>query len=305
MDYQEAIDAFFDPAAADAEPPGIVTQGSPSRRLRDAFEPVSMHGVWSRLVHDRLGAKGLDFFGGYVLGRAGVMGQPSPSVVAAAFAAFEPSVIEGVYAQALATLSRDEALEITFESTAESLRATLVDSDEAEVAEVGQQLASVVDGLEPTGRALFAGVQAIPWLDDPYGRLWQACLSLREHRGDAHIAAYINAGFGAVDMNILTELWLGYPLGEYSGTRAWPDEATASSMAGLRERGLIDDEHNLTDTGRATRDAIEASTDEMEQDVVDGLGSDLDRIASSLGVWSDQCVAASLFPPDPRKRAAG
>jgi len=105
-------------------------------------------------------------------------------------------------------------------------------------------------------------------------------------------------------MNILTELWLGYPLGEYSGSRAWPEETTQAALANLNERGLLDGDM-LTAAGQVARDAIEASTDAMEQPVVDALGTDLGAIVDQLAAWSATCVQAATFPPDPRKRAAG
>ena len=305
MDYATVIEAFFAPETAAHATPAPVTGAGPARRLRDAFEPLAMHAVWSPLVHERLAARGLDFFGTYVIGRACVLGQPNGRVVASAFAAFEPGMIAGIWDQASSTIGPDEGHRITFEATAESLASVLAGADADSIDSVGRRLAGVVDGLDATGRPLFTGVQAQPWPDDGYGRLWQACLALREHRGDAHVAAYIGEGFDPIRMNILTELWLGYPAGEYSGTRAWPEEATAAAMAQLRADGLIDASDAITARGTEVRDALEARTDAMEQGVVDALGADLDGIARRLAEWSRRCVEARTFPPDPRKRAAG
>jgi len=304
MQYDEVKTAFFDPESGANAVPQAVTQGSASRQLRDAFEPVSMHAVWSPLVHERMAARGLDFFGTYVLGRACVMGEASGAVVASAFAAFEPGMISGIYDQARQAMPMADAHAITFDSTAESLRSVLGADQSDAVESVGSQLAGVVDQLDATGRPLFAGVAALDQPSDPYATLFQACLALREHRGDAHTASYIQAGFSPVEMNVLTELWLGYPLGEYSGTRAWPEETTAAALASLRERGLLDGDE-LTAAGRAARDAIEASTDAMEQPVVDALGADFAATVDQLATWSATCVEAATFPPDPRKRAAG
>ena len=305
MDYATVIDAMFDPATADRAVPAVVADAVPARRLRDAFEPLSMHAVWSSLVHERMSARGLDFFGTYVAGRASVLGHPNGAVVASAFAAFEPGTIGGVWEQASATIDPAEARRVTFDSTAESLASVLSEADADAVDTVGAELAEVVDRLDATGRPLFSGVQALPWHDDPHGRLWQACLALREHRGDAHVAAYIGEGFDPVRMNILTELWLGYPFGEYSGTRAWPEEATTAAVTSLLTDGLIDADREITDEGGRVRDAIEARTDRMELVVVDALGDRLDPIAAQLAEWSRVCIDARAFPPDPRKRAAG
>jgi len=304
MNYDEVKTAFFDPASADNAEPGAVAAAGPARRLRDAFEPVAMHAVWSPLVHERMEARGFDFFQTYVWGRACVMGEPSGAVVAAAFAAFEPGMISGIYDQARSAMSQTDAFDITFGSTAESLRSVLGDNQADAVGAVGDRLAGVVAELDATGRPLFAGVASLDQPDDPFATLFQASLALREHRGDAHIASYIGAGFDPIEMNVLTELWLGYPLGEYSGTRAWPEDATAAALDGLRDRGLLDGDA-LTPAGTAARAAIEAATDAMEQPVVDALGAELDGTVDQLSAWSNTCVDAATFPPDPRKRAAG
>lgn len=304
MQYSDVKAAFLGPAPDGTTTPAAVAERGPARRLRDAVEPVSMQVVWGPLLHERLAEHGMDFFDAYVWGRAFPMGEPSGPVVASAFAAFEPGLIATIYDRARALMSREDIHRITVETAADSLRSTLGDGERNTVSSVAGRLAAVIDDLDPTGRVLFTGVASLDWPEDPYGKLCQACLALREHRGDAHVAAYIGAGFTPVEMNVLTELWLGYPLGEYSGTRAWPEEATAAALAGLRDRGLLDGE-TLTADGQAAREAIEDATDAMEQPVVDALGSDLDAIVDQLNTWGEACIEAGTFPPDPRKRAAG
>ena len=53
----------------------------------------------------------------------------------------------------------------------------------------------------------------------PHGRLWRAAELVREHRGDGHLAAVVAAGIEHVAINVLTELWVGFGVGEYSATR--------------------------------------------------------------------------------------
>lgn len=299
MDHATAIAAFF--VNGDKPVPAPVLDAGPARRLRDAFEPVAMHAVWSELVAQRFAAHGLDFFESYVWGRAVVLGEPVGAVVAATFAAFEPGLIAQVYESARAKLSRDEALALVVGGTGESLRAALGGAD---VQAALEPLQRAVAEADPTGRALFASVQALPWPDDPYARLWQACLALREHRGDAHVIAYLGEGFDAVQMNVLTELWLDYDLGEYSASRAWSEARTAAALDELRRAGLLDGDR-LTEAGRARRQAVEDRTDALCAGVVASLGDRLDEITTSLDRWSAACVAARSFPPDPRKRAGG
>ena len=77
MDYADAVTVFFVSRPDDIALPAAVTEGSPARRLRDACEPVAMHAVWSRTVHERLAELGLDFLSGYVGARAASLGDPA------------------------------------------------------------------------------------------------------------------------------------------------------------------------------------------------------------------------------------
>ena len=304
MTYEAVRQAMFNPTPEGIPEPDAVSNGGPARRLRDAFEPLAMHAVWSKVVHERLAAFGLDFFSAYVWGRAAPMGNPGGALVASAFAAFEPSIIAARYEAGRAAVDQPTMWAAVVESTGSSLRQVLGEPAAPAVAAVADQLGRAVDGVDSAGRPLFAAVQSMPWPQDPFARLWQACLALREHRGDGHVAAYVAAGFDPVQMNILTELWLHYPLGAYSGSRAWSPERTAAALAGLGERGLLDGE-TLTPAGAGARAAVESATDVSQSAVVAALADHLEPLCRQLDEWSAACVAAGMFPPDFRKRAAG
>ena len=96
----------------------------------------------------------------------------------------------------------------------------------------------------------------------------------------------------------------GYPVGEYSGTRAWPAETHAAAVARLDADALIAG-GAITDRGRAVRDAIEDATDLAQRDLLDAIGTDLGTVVARLDAWSQHCIEARAFPGDLRKRAAG
>ena len=106
MDYADAVATFCSPRPADTPLPEVVRAGGPARRLRDACEPLAMHALWNRRTNERLAALGLDFITGYVGGRAASLGEPSPPVVAAAFAWFEPNLLAGWYEAARSAAPR-------------------------------------------------------------------------------------------------------------------------------------------------------------------------------------------------------
>ncbi len=278
-----------------------LASAAPARRLRDAIEPLAMHPVWSRRTNEALAAEGLDFLARYVGGRAAALGEPTLGVVTAAFAVFEPGLVRATYEAARAACPRDRLVEIRETATTESLHEVLGTVPVTEVVEV---LRAAVDAAPSVGRALFAGLTDRPWPDDPMGALWRGCESLREHRGDTHIAVCIAENLDAVEMNVLTELWLGMELGTYSATRGWAPERISEAASGLQTRGLLSD-GALTPAGTGLRQRIEDLTDAGEQSVVDALGDSFNTVVGQLAAWSAMCVNAGSFPPDPFKRAAG
>lgn len=299
MDYETALEAFYAPSPPGSAPPPPATH--PARRLRDAFEPVAMHAVWSRQTNEALAALGLNFLTGYVWGRGSGLGEPAAAVVVSSFAVFEPGLITTLYEEARGKVGRTELVETRDEATTASLRQVLGDTN---VSGVVSTLRRGIDAADGTGRPMFSGLASQPWPEDPAGQLWRACDIIREHRGDTHIAACVAAGLDPVAMNILTELYVGLPLYAYSASRAWPQETLDATADHLRGSGLLEGDR-LSKEGRRLREDIEVRTDAGQRAVVNAIGSDLDDTVAQLGAWSAACVEAKAFPPSIHKRAAG
>ena len=178
MDYDDAVATFCSPRPAGTPLPEVVGAGGPARRLRDACEPLAMHALWNRHTNERLAALGLDFLTGYVWGRAASLGEPSPPVVAAVFAWFEPGLLAGLYETARTAVPRERLLAVRDAATAASLAEVLAGDDPAEMAEVAEMADLLADAVEPadgTGRPLFSGLRGRGRPGDPYQRLcWPA-----------------------------------------------------------------------------------------------------------------------------------
>lgn len=302
MDYRDVIATAFLPQPEGTPVPDVVTEGGPARRLRDACEPLAMHAVWSAGTNAALAAKGLDFMSSYVGGRATSLGQPYGAVVASAFAWFEPGLVATLYDAASAALPHAQLVSIRDEATVASLRGVLGAEDPSEVAD--PLAAAAAQSAEGAGRPLFSGLLQRGRPSDPVHRMWWACDLIREHRGDSHVAAANLAGLGPVEMNLLTELWVGMPLFSYTATRGWSPEAMQLAADALSARGFISS-GQLTETGRAMRASIEADTDAQEQSIADALGHSLDQVCEQLEQWAARCIEAGAFPADILKRAAG
>ena len=301
MDYADAVAAFFVSRQEETALPVAVAEGSPARRLRDACEPVAMHAVWSRTTNERLAELGLDFLTSYVGGRGASLGDPAGAVVAAAFAWFEPGLVITLWDAARTAVPPERLAQARDESTVASLREVLAGEDPGEVASLLADAAEAADGM---GRPLFSGRRADGRPRDAVHCLWWACGLVREHRGDSHVAAAAAAGLNAVEMNILTELWIGMPLLSYTATRGWAPEAMQRAVARLEGLGWVRD-GALTGEGLGGRLGIEQRTDAQEQQIVAALGDRLEEICGRLNHWGQLCIEAGAFPPDILKRAAG
>jgi hypothetical protein len=246
-------------------------------------------------------AFGVDFFPGYVWGRAAALGEPPTVVVAATFGVFEPSLIGAVYEAGAAAVPRADILDARCAGAVASLETV---ATPRECSAIADPLLDVLDGLEGLGRPLFSALRALERPDSPAGRLWRAAELVREHRGDGHLAALVAAGVGAAEANVLTERWLGFDLGEYSGTRGFSPDAIAVAAAELERRGWLSD-GDVTEVGRAARSTIEAATDTSQHRLVEACGADLAAIVDGAAAISTRLIDAHSFPADPRKRAGG
>lgn len=299
MTYDDLAAIFLAPPAEPIADPDV--GATPARRLRDAIEPIATQGWWSRAAGERLGVLGVDFFPGYVWGRAAALGTPTGAVVAATFGVFDPDLITAVYEAGSASVGRDDILAARADGGAASVAAVATPD---ECAAVADPLLAALDTLDALGRPLFGGLRSLPLPTSPAGRLWRAAELVREHRGDGHLAVLASAGLDAVEANVLTELWLGYELGEYSGTRGFGPEAVAGAVERLRARGWMT-LSGLTDEGRTARATIETATDTSQDSLIAACGSGLEQNIAVAGVISARLVDARSAPTDPRKRAAG
>lgn len=201
---------------------------------------------------------------GYVAGRAAPLGAVGPGAVAACFFNFNPALIEvGVPAAwthaspAQVLGARAHAMQACLERLVEPSEVTAED-----VAEATELARRAVEGLFLGGRPLAAANARVSDSGLPLADLWQALTTLREYRGDAHVALLTLEGLSAVEAIVLYAGWQDRVSRRFlQKTRLWDDEAWDAAVAGLRDRELAD-EQGLTEAGHAHRQGIEDRTDE-------------------------------------------
>jgi hypothetical protein len=141
---------------------------------------------------------------------------------------------------------------------------------------------------------MFMGLRALPWPGSPLGDLWRACDMVREHRGDSHVNAWVSMGLHPVEVNVMSELRRGVPLGSVTMMQmAWSREDLAAALDRLAARGLVVD-HELTDDGNRVREEIEHMTDAQERSMVEALGDDADELLALLDPWA-RAIATNVM----------
>jgi hypothetical protein len=165
------------------------------------------------------------------------------------------------------------------------------------VAAAGDLLARAARAAPLQGRPLFAANRALAEPVDPIVRLWHFATLLREHRGDGHIATLLNFGITGRQSHVLQSLAIGMPKSVYVAARDFSDGEWEDVLAELRTAGYVDAAGTLTDAGRATKDAIEARTDELAWSAYAGLPpADLDALAAALRPITRAVVQAGDIP---------
>jgi hypothetical protein len=278
--------------------------GSAARRLRDAMEPIATHAYWNDATRASGRIVGPQGLGSYVYGRGAYLGDASPAVVAAAFGWFEPTLIARAFADAASRFRPDDVLPSRAEAATASLSEILAGQPAAVIAATADALIEAARSAPTIGRCLFAGRVAGAVPTTPAGRLWWACETLREYRGDSHLIAVAAAGVDPVVMNILTELWIGLPIGVYTATRGWSEAAIGQAVERAERRGWVSD-GQLTSLGQRQRADIETLTDQQCAPLVDSLGAAVADIVDRLDEWSALVINAKAFPADVGKRLAG
>ena len=114
--------------------------------------------------------------------------------------------------------------------------------------------------FDRTGRPLGAANAALPLSDDPVAAVWQLATTLRELRGDGHVAALVTAGLSGLDALHLQTVAKRLEPDTMRQARGWSPEQWAAARESLVARELIDDD-GLTVTGADVLESVEELTD--------------------------------------------
>jgi hypothetical protein len=238
----------------------------------ETYHDVTYFSPESRAVTDALGCKG--GWMGYFGQRAAPLGAASPEVVTAAFYNFHPRTVARALPDAWDVAEPARFLQARLEGVDRTLRRMLESLDvtaAADLAEAADLAAQAAEAAPTAGRVLAAANRALPVPDEPHLALWQACTTLRESRGDGHVAALVAADLGPCEALVLFSADKGLEPAYMRAARGWSEDEWREAEAALTGRGLVDG--GLTPAGRALREDVERRTDEAATRPWDVLGA--------------------------------
>ena len=226
------------------------------------------------------------------------MGPIGPEVATAICGSFSMQRPARALPDAWSVITPERAVVVRGEAAAAALRQLAPEIDQVAVA-ADESLGDLVDGLAPAGRPLGAANMAVATSEDPVARLWQRCTTLREHRGDAHVAALVAAELGGCAADVVATARHGWEPDLLKISRAWTDEEWAGAVDRLRARGVLESDPvrlELSARGAVLHDRVEARTDALAADSYRSVGADaLDGLDSALAPIARQIGASGVI----------
>ena len=267
--------------------------GATARRMYGLVEPIGLIPYVVDEPAEALMALGLrNYWDTYFAGRAGPLGGGVPAgVVHAIFYNFAPGEVARHIPRVWDLITPEAALAARERGCVAALRRMLGDlADRPGVARAAGLAVKAATSARTEGRPLYAALRTLPVPEEPVARLWYAGNLLREHRGDGHVTALVANGIGGTEAHVLHALSDGMPAEKFGRVWHLPPAQLAAVIDGMRDRGLVGADGWLTAAGRATKERIEALTDDLAAQAYQVLApNELDQLTAEL-----EPIAAAL-----------
>ncbi|MET8770849.1 hypothetical protein [Streptomyces sp. NPDC004658] len=272
-----------------------------ARALWERYEPVHSLVYFApeaRRAADGLGLRG--FWMGYFALRAAPLGAAPPTVVTSLFYVFHAARVTRALPDAWSYATPADALTARLEAMDAAMTRlfgadTVASAAFAEAADLAWEAAA---GADTRGRVLGAANQALDRPDRATARLWQALTTLREQRGDSHVAVLVGLGLGPVEAMVLKAAAGECDAALLRETRKWPLDEWAAAVSRLRADGRLAADGTLTPAGAALRAQAEALTDAAAEGPWTALGAGRsERLAALLEPLARTVGESGLLPP--------
>jgi helix-turn-helix protein len=260
------------------------------------FEPIHSITYFERRSLDTFVAAGIrGFWRGYFAGRSAPLGPVGAAPIVAAYYNFSPQMVGRALPSVWSLAGPEEVLRARSEGAVAALTGLVPDVPVARIEEAAELLETAAAAAEPAGRVLGAANQALPRPSDPYARLFQAATTLREHRGDGHVAALLTAGLDPTEALVSFAAVRAAPR-EVFDSRGWSPSEWDAAADRLRGRGLLAADGSATAAGQALRDEVERITDELAAAPWAALGPAVGRFAQLTAPITMRIGTSGLLP---------
>ncbi|MFI9115562.1 SCO6745 family protein [Streptomyces venezuelae] len=240
----------------------------------------------------------------YFAWRAAPLGPAGPDRVADTFYSFSPAMIARYVPAAWDTAAPADVLAARVRAVDRTYRAVLGEEllaspELAEAAELARTAADAATApADPVARPLAVANAALPRSEAPHLVLWQSATVLREHRGDGHLDAVVDAGLDPVE-SLVSFAAIGAAPEPLFASRGWSADEWAAARDRLAARGLVTADGTATEAGRALRAEVERRTDELAAAPWAALGpADTARLAELLGGPWLAAIGSGLLPAE-------
>ena len=274
-----------------------------ARRCHNMVNPLHSSLYFSPALGKELAPYGIeDRSAVYFAGRAAPLGAVGPGAVTATFYNFSHALVSRFVPEVWESASPSTVLAARLRAVDTTLRGLLGEEAlvSAEMAEAAELALRAAEGCTRPGRPLYAANADLPVPEAPHLAYWHAATLLREHRGDAHIAALLAAGLAPLEaVASHTASGRGMAPKWVLATRGYDEQDWAAAQNSLRERGLLDGEGELTEDGTALRKELEYQTDRMDSGPYEHLGSEgVARLTELAAGFTEAAATAGAFPAD-------
>ncbi|MBO0916745.1 SCO6745 family protein [Streptomyces laculatispora] len=273
------------------------------RRCHNALNPLHSAVYFSPDLGKEFGGIGITAPAAvYFAGRSAALGAVGPGTVTATFYNFSHELVAAHLPAVWDIASPEAVLAARLRAADSTLRRLLGEEAIAspELAEAARLALRATAGCTRHARPLYAAHADLPVPEQPHLAYWHAATLLREHRGDAHLAALLAAGLDPVEALVShTATGKGMSPRWTLATRGWHRSDWEDASARLRDRGLLTAEGGLTEAGVALRTGLEEATDRMDLAPYEELGgAGVARLTELGRGFLGTALAAGAFPPD-------
>lgn len=252
----------------------------------------------SRELRGLLARVGIDApMGAYLAQRSAPLGRPGAELVTATFYGFSPATVAAHVPAVWERATPEQVIALALDAMRDLL-GRLLAGHEDEVAALAVLLATVAAAQPVAGRPLAAAWKDVPGTGEPVLDLWLATCTIRESRGDGHIALLVAEGVGPLASHLITQGDREDARPALESLRGWTGEEIDAEAARLRDAGLLDARGGRTDRARTLRRDIERRTDACSAAAWEEAGAEVvARIAELALTLLPPVLSSGTLPP--------